>query len=103
MVLVHQSNLLCSLLFRTLGASISNAAENVVSSSKAQTIKENVLLFEDILEDLQAGLRCHITVINCSQQLSDSFTKVCFLDLNSKSTESSVFSRKNLCMHHDHY
>ena len=27
----------------------------VAISSKAQTIKENVMLFEDILEDLQAG------------------------------------------------
>lgn len=31
-----------------------------MSTSKAQTIKENVLLFEDILEDLQAGLRYYV-------------------------------------------
>jgi hypothetical protein len=43
-----------------------------VSSSKAQTIKENVLLFEDILEDLQAGLRCYVTHIKCCPQLSGS-------------------------------
>lgn len=52
------------LLSRTTGASISNAAENVASTSKAQTIKENVLLFEDILEDLQAGSRCFVPPIN---------------------------------------
>ena len=37
------------------GSSISNAVDAVAISSKAQTIKENVMLFEDILEDLQAG------------------------------------------------
>ena len=37
------------------GSSISNAVDTVASTSKAQTIKENVMLFEDILEDLQAG------------------------------------------------
>ena len=37
------------------GATISKADDSFVSTSKAQTIKENVLLFEDILEDLQAG------------------------------------------------
>ena len=29
--------------------------DTVANPSKAQTIKENVMLFEDILEDLQAG------------------------------------------------
>ena len=44
-----------SILSYVLGSSISNAVDTVANPSKAQTIKENVMLFEDILEDLQAG------------------------------------------------